>query len=501
MSLDNKSLIDLIKDVPAWNLHRKENPNEVISLEEENLSDLNLTGINLNDANLRKVDFSNSILDDATFVGANLNMSILKHAKLASADLTACDLSGTTLNRANLELANITDSILENSNLDDANLEGANLTRVNLYNAKIRNSTLHNSILYGAILENTDCTKTTFEKSDLRRAVLRYANLTSANLQDTLLDEANMTGANLVGADLRNSDLTKANLLDADLERANLLNSKVSGLNLQNANLDNAIYDPEILTQAIGIGVKYLVKTRLSDRKRKLEDEIEQREQLIQKIKGELSSKHISENPALEEKVVDNERVIHDLKQLLKEEEDRRKELEGTIDQALEKFETPNSYITKEIEKANCHYWSFIILAYASGLAFIAYISYLGFKGVPISDIDNLYKFLIVVSPSLISLSLMSYFFRSVFKRREEVKDLEEKRRQIETIKGSLQAYNLFNDDEDTREVMRDTILKLRDANVSAFSSSHGSPNPKIDEDIDYKSIVDIIVKTLKISK
>ena len=183
-----------------------------------------------------------------------------------------------------------------------------------------------------------------------------------------------------------------------------------------------------------------------------------------------------------------------------KKREKERKENEEGIEKILEHFEDPNNYITKEIKIAERYFWGFLVAAILFGAFFICRTLYLFFwDATTLSEISNGWQFLKIMSPSILSLSLMSYFFSSVFKRRQEIKELEEQRRQIKTIKSSLIAFNSFNEQEETKEELRDTIRKLRDAAMAGFKGRQEGVQVKQTEfDEDPQAIKNLINEAVK---
>ncbi|MGD1859562.1 MAG: pentapeptide repeat-containing protein [Leptolyngbyaceae cyanobacterium] len=167
----------------------------IISLRDQNLSEMELRNINLSNLDFRFTDFRRANLQGATVWGANLQDAFFFEANLQDADF---------------KNANLQDAFLWQANLQNAAFESANLQ-----DAEFRNANLQDAVLIEA---------------DLQGAFLVRANLQSANLRD----------ANLQSAILQFADLQGAFLGDADLQGANLRNA-----NLQNLSLKAFWYDSE----------------------------------------------------------------------------------------------------------------------------------------------------------------------------------------------------------------------------------------------------------------
>lgn len=113
-------------------------------------------------------NFIHGSINEACFLGWNLEL----------ADLFGADLSGADFRNANLTGANFSGADLRNAKLESVNLSGANLTCANLTSARLVNSNLFDANLKGANLEYADLTNVM-----LKRTYLAGANLTRANLR------------------------------------------------------------------------------------------------------------------------------------------------------------------------------------------------------------------------------------------------------------------------------------------------------------------------------
>ncbi|MDY6785366.1 MAG: pentapeptide repeat-containing protein [Cyanobacteriota bacterium] len=175
--------------------------------------------------------FFPSHLLPSRFQGASMNLSNsnLEGAILVGADLRNINLQGSNLRRANLEGAN-----LQGVNLTGADLRGANLAGANLQNAQLKGCQCDESNFYGAQLQETD-----FSEASLVEIKALWANFQNANFRRANLQSANLNRTQLEGADFYKADLKKASLRFADLKSQNRLKLQ-SQANFLEANLEEA---------------------------------------------------------------------------------------------------------------------------------------------------------------------------------------------------------------------------------------------------------------------
>jgi uncharacterized protein YjbI with pentapeptide repeats len=133
-----------------------------------------------------------TLLNDVTLNGLNLDSSYLQEATLNNDALIGIDLHNTELSHANLNHDNLQRANLADTELSHAILNDDDLQRANLSDAKLSSTNLSNSNLNDAKLHNVS----------LKMAILQHDSLQRANLSDS----------DLSGADLSNSDLSNANL-------------------------------------------------------------------------------------------------------------------------------------------------------------------------------------------------------------------------------------------------------------------------------------------------
>ena len=94
----------------------------------DHLDQIQLDHLLANKLNFTGLSFNNSILNNASFVGAFLPLTKFKETKLKKAKLNGADLRYADLKRADLSEANLTGANLRGSNLTEADFQDANLT-------------------------------------------------------------------------------------------------------------------------------------------------------------------------------------------------------------------------------------------------------------------------------------------------------------------------------------------------------------------------------------
>jgi hypothetical protein len=94
----------------------------------DHLDQIQLDHLLANKLNFTGLSFNNSILNNASFVGAFLPLTKFKETKLNKANFSGADLRYADLKRADLSEANLTGANLRGSNLTEADFQDANLT-------------------------------------------------------------------------------------------------------------------------------------------------------------------------------------------------------------------------------------------------------------------------------------------------------------------------------------------------------------------------------------
>jgi Pentapeptide repeats (8 copies) len=127
-------LLELLKGgkISQFNDLRQQLGNQILVLENANLSEANLSEANLSAANLSNANLSNADLFHADLSNANLLNANLSNANLSNADLFHADLSNANLSNANLSNADLTyaylsDAILEGADFEDVVIEDATI--------------------------------------------------------------------------------------------------------------------------------------------------------------------------------------------------------------------------------------------------------------------------------------------------------------------------------------------------------------------------------------
>lgn len=148
----------------AWNKWRKENPQIIPKLIEEDLYEVDLLGFNFSKMKLKGFEFTKKDLRETNFRGADL----------CDTDFSRSNLFGADFRYANIQRANFWKATLSTANFSDANLSHASFVLANLNAANLKRSNLSKVILSCATLVHTD----------LSNAILVDANVYGASIWD-----------------------------------------------------------------------------------------------------------------------------------------------------------------------------------------------------------------------------------------------------------------------------------------------------------------------------
>ncbi|MEL7511414.1 MAG: pentapeptide repeat-containing protein [Cyanobacteria bacterium J06554_3] len=113
--------------IECWNQWRASHPNEVCTLEGQDLSHGYFFEGNFRNVNLRGANLQRACLVGADFSGADLSNADLTGAYLGDANLHGADLHNTDLSKANLERADMRHTHLAGTRLADADIRTAKL--------------------------------------------------------------------------------------------------------------------------------------------------------------------------------------------------------------------------------------------------------------------------------------------------------------------------------------------------------------------------------------
>ena len=146
-------------------------------------------------AELAGLDARRRLLNDAIFIGADLQSALLagahfERAALQGANLRGCDLRAANLRRADLRGACLAGASLNGAVLDEADLRAIRIIRAGPNHTGFGPS--HEGAADGQAADMSNCA--------MRGARLRAANLKGVNFSGAVLEGANLTGANVAGA-------------------------------------------------------------------------------------------------------------------------------------------------------------------------------------------------------------------------------------------------------------------------------------------------------------
>ncbi|WP_392476162.1 pentapeptide repeat-containing protein [Nostoc sp. C110] len=193
MANEEHSAILLQEGVEYWNQWRRDNPDIVPQLSNDNLSQLNLSGINLSQCNLTNFYFQYT----------NLHEANLSQAYLIKSDFSFCNLTNTNFTNAYLSHCDFTQAELNGTIFDNADLGYVNLSFAKLNAANFRGANFRQTQLQGLDLSGLD---------------LSHANLNDLNLSWIKFIESNLTGANLSRSQVLWTDFTAAIFTGACIE-------------------------------------------------------------------------------------------------------------------------------------------------------------------------------------------------------------------------------------------------------------------------------------------
>ncbi len=192
-SMGNQKHIDLIKKgVDAWNLWRKENPDEKPDLSNINLSHGDLSNADLSDTNLWEANINNSRLLRASLQRANLCFANLSNADLRWADATNADLTEADLTGADLSHILLMDANCWGGIMNGVDLSHARLIRAELSDARMIRAKLFHTDFTAAVLGNTD-----FDEAVIAGTI--FGNLDLGRIKN--LDKARFDAPPMIGVD------------------------------------------------------------------------------------------------------------------------------------------------------------------------------------------------------------------------------------------------------------------------------------------------------------
>lgn len=156
----------------------------------------------LNQLDARRIGYVFAFLREAKLISAPYNDNVVS---LKDADLHEVNWSHSDLVNANLSQVD-----LSGAYFNEANLSGAYLFLADLSGAYLRKARLVHTDLSSAILIGTDLSGAMLREADLGGADLRGADLSSANLEDTIgitSEELEKQAKSLKGATMPNGSI------------------------------------------------------------------------------------------------------------------------------------------------------------------------------------------------------------------------------------------------------------------------------------------------------
>jgi uncharacterized protein YjbI with pentapeptide repeats len=208
--------------------------------------DMDLSNAPYQKLDLRGVDFSGSLLTEASLREAVLHGAIFDGATLARADLDRADCLGASFREADLS-----ELTAQQTRFDQAVFDGASGSHARLRASRFVGASLQGTELEECDLSLCDVSGACLDGADLVGSLLDGSNFTGSSLTDTTLESVHAHDAvfdRCSMQDLRASDgadFTRARFLIVDaaraqLQGATLLDANFSGSNLESADLSEA---------------------------------------------------------------------------------------------------------------------------------------------------------------------------------------------------------------------------------------------------------------------
>ncbi len=253
------------------------------SLKLAELTGVDLSGLDLSGADLTGAHLESANLQGTRLTGAILTEAVLAHAQLQKADLRGAQLQRANLGRAALagavfDEADCASAVFSHCVVDEVSFVRANLLqsqwlecqfgRCDWRGANAGGLMLIKLKLDGLIADGAQLTQANFLECSLAGARFVQANLGSANFVQCALAGAVFAGAQLPqaifaqGCDLQGADFAKArlagaNLRGAKLAKARLLQADAAGADFSEADLSDALLEQASLAGGL------LIRTRL----------------------------------------------------------------------------------------------------------------------------------------------------------------------------------------------------------------------------------------------
>ncbi len=193
--------------------------------------------------NLSGVSFTDSFLNDTSFVGATLNSVKISSTDFQTSNFESAVFKGSTVQGfGNFTGANFTSASISDSDFGKSIFDGGKLSSVSF-----TNSSLNNARFCGATLDSVKITSTDFQNSNFENAVFKgatvqgFGNFTGSNFTSASISGSNFGKSIFDKANLSSVSFTHSYLNDTSFVGATLNNVKISSTDFQNSNFENAV--------------------------------------------------------------------------------------------------------------------------------------------------------------------------------------------------------------------------------------------------------------------
>lgn len=161
---------------------------------------------NFTGADLRGAIFSDSIMRDVTFAGANLDRCDFYNTDLRGSRL------GKNLRDANLRNADLRNVVIS-GDLTEANLDHANLRDGRIDGAILHNASARSADMMGILIMNSDFSGIYMRGAKLNRTTISDVNFSDADLSDVDMSDITIESANFDGATVTGVSFTDKSYL------------------------------------------------------------------------------------------------------------------------------------------------------------------------------------------------------------------------------------------------------------------------------------------------
>ncbi|WP_452600945.1 pentapeptide repeat-containing protein [Pontimicrobium sp. MEBiC06410] len=386
---------------------------ENINFKKRKLDKAIIRGSSFNNVSAREssfinVDFSGSKFDKSFFQLANFDHSIFTKCTFLDIDFIGSSFKKANFNNTFIDFSDFPDTKFDYSSFIDASINLCNFTRANFRHSNLFNVSLN--------------------VTNFNYAIFRFANLRHAKIDNCRFNEADFSEADL--REVSYDEISNIDTISNNKKKDIILDSqyKIDEINLE-------------------------FKEKSEELKSKDKDD-----PAYKKLK--LKFEELEKAKGAKEK---------ELNLIIKKEKEAKEKTEKQITAAVNELRRPNDYISSQfniqIALAALHFIFFILT-----IVFLrSYIDtqYVEFKNALTKE-TTLVNLLFYVSPIAFCFSLIVIFINQINKRVTTSIQLNESKREIDSIEGSLKALHALSiNNEDSRKQISTIMHKIIDNTIS----------------------------------